>query len=221
MFRPEGSNRAEMLGPPGSGKSWLWTALGERLVGRILTPAVAADAPIPGRLEALRDDPRTVAFLAEGRLMLDRGDADQLIRRRRKQWLSRELTTVLTAEAAGRPVLCDEGLVQCGISVAVSYGNGGAIAERYFHMTMPPRAVIVVEAPRSLIEARITAREPQEARHLLDFDGTATHVRTAVRILRERGSVVIAADGARLAAGDAAELARVAEALRATMAGTA
>lgn len=210
-----------MIGAPGSGKSWLWAVLGERLGDVVLTPAAAAEAPRPGRLEALRDDPRTVAFLEEGRRMLDRGDADETLRRRRKQWLSRELATVLDAEAAGRPVLCDEGVIQRGMSVANSYGDAAAVAERYFRMVPPPRAVVAIATPRALIAERITARGPRQAAHLRDLEATLVHVATGLRILGERGTAIVAADGARLAAGNETELARIAQALRAALTGNA
>ncbi len=221
MFHPDTSNRAEMMGAPGAGKSWLWAVLSERLAGPLVTPSAAVEAQRAGRREALQDDPRIVAFLDEGRRMMEQGDADRTIRRRRKLWLSRELATVLTAEAAERPVLCNEGLIQRGISAANCHGDGAAIAERYFRMVPPPRAVIVVGTPRALIEARITARGPHQAGHLRELDGTLAHVATGLRILAERGTAIVPVDGARLADGDEAELAGITRALRTAMAGTA
>lgn len=153
--------------------------------------------------------------------MLDRGDADATLRQRRKQWLVRDLAIVLASEASARLVLCDEGVIQRGISVANSYSDAAAVSERYFRMVPPPRAVVAIETPLGLIAKRITARGPHQAGHLRDLEATLVHVGTGLRILNERGTAIVAADGARLAVRDEVELSRIVQALRRVMAGTA
>ena len=224
MFEPASSNRIEMLGVPGSGKSWLWQRLVKRLGDAVLTPeqVLASTARRLGGGRATYGDERMRSYVDLCLSLFAEGDGDVYRRATRISWLMRDLHPAAVAAQLDGPRIAflDEGPAQRGISVAASYSAPQAPAERYFVAMPPPLALVVVRTALEVAEARIRTRPPTQLYHLEEHANSERGVEIGTRVLAERGVAIVEADGARLAdqPRSAAEVGKVVARIRAVLA---